>query len=98
MASGVSFHEEASAEFESAFEWYYLRSEFVASRFAEEVSNAITMISEAPKRWPIAARGTRKCLLQHFPFAIVYRELPSGIQILAVAHGLRRPGYWKKRL
>ena len=24
--------------------------------------------------------------------------LPSAIQILAVAHGHRRPGYWKTRL
>ena len=55
MASAVSFHEEADAELEIAFEWYYLRSEFVASRFAEELSKAIAMISEAPKRWPIAA-------------------------------------------
>jgi plasmid stabilization system protein ParE len=98
MASEVSFHEEASAEFEAAFEWYYLRSEFVASRFVEEMNTAIAAISNAPQRWPIAALGTRKYFLHHFPFAIVYREAASGIQILAVAHGRRKPGYWKKRL
>jgi plasmid stabilization system protein ParE len=98
MTREVRFHESASAEFEAAFEWYYQRSEFVASRFAEEVSRAIAMINDAPKRWPTANHGTRKFLLQRFPFAVFYRELPFGIQVLAVAHGRRRPGYWKRRL
>ncbi len=98
MASEVRFHEAAGAEFEAAFGWYYLRSEFVASKFAEEMSHAIAMISDAPKRWPTATRGTRKFLLQRFPFAVFYREIPSGVQVLAVAHGHRKPGYWKSRL
>jgi plasmid stabilization system protein ParE len=93
MASEVRFHEEASAEYEAAFEWYFLRSEFAASRFVEEVNRAIRQVSEAPKRWPTGIHSARRILLQHFPFAIFYREVPSGIQILAVAHGRRRPGY-----
>jgi hypothetical protein len=36
--------------------------------------------------------------MHRFPFAVVYRELPSVIQVLAVAHGHRRPGYWKTRI
>jgi len=98
MKGEVRFHEDAGAEYEAAFEWYFLRSEFVASRFVEEMSRAIAMISEAPKRWPMATYGTRKFLLQRFPFAVFYREIPSGIQVLAVAHGNRKPGYWKRRL
>jgi plasmid stabilization system protein ParE len=98
MASEVRFHEHASAEYEAAFEWYFLRSEFAAERFAEEVSRAVARISESPKRWPETSRNTRKYLLQQFPFAIVYREFPSGIEVLAVAHGHRKPGYWKNRL
>jgi plasmid stabilization system protein ParE len=98
MESEVSFHEDASAEYEAAFEWYYERSEFVASRFSEDMEHAIAMISNAPKRWPALTPGTRKFVLQRFPFAVLYRETPSGIQVLAVAHGHRKPGYWKKRL
>jgi toxin ParE1/3/4 len=97
MASEVRFHEEASAEYEAAFKWYFLRSEFAASRFVEEVNRAIRQVAEAPKRWPASVHGTRRILLQHFPFAIFYREVPSGIHILAVAHGRRTPGYWKSR-
>jgi plasmid stabilization system protein ParE len=82
MTSDVSFHEAASEEFEAALEWYYLHSEFVASRFEEEMSRAIAAISDAPKRWPTATHGVRKFVLQRFPFVIFYRQIPSGIQVL----------------
>jgi plasmid stabilization system protein ParE len=98
MAVEVSFHEAASLEFEAAFEWYFARSEFAATKFAEDVNRAITMISDSPKRWPAANQGTRKFLLQRFPFAIFYREIPQGVQLLAIAHGNRKSGYWKGRL
>jgi toxin ParE1/3/4 len=98
MKGEVRFHEDAVTEYEAAFEWYFLRSEFVASRFAEEINRGIAMISDAPKRWPIANHGTRKFLLQRFPFVLFYRVIPSGVQVLAVAHGHRKPGYWKSRI
>jgi toxin ParE1/3/4 len=94
----VEFHEEASLEYEAAFEWYFERSTSVASRFAAELNRAIGMMAEAPQRWPASTYDTRKFLLQRFPFAVVYREFPSMVQVLAIAHGHRRPGYWKERL
>ena len=94
----VEFHEEANAEFEAAFDWYFARSELAAWKFAEELGRAVHIITQAPQRWPDAIGGARKFVLQRFPFAVVYRELPSIIQILAIAHGRRRPGYWKDRL
>jgi toxin ParE1/3/4 len=56
------------------------------------------MIAEAPHRWPASLHGTRKFLLHRFPFAVYYRELPSAIQVVAVALGHGRPGYWKTRI
>jgi toxin ParE1/3/4 len=41
--------------------------------------------------------GTRKFLLRRFPYAVVYRITESAIQVIAVAHGRRRPSYWKSR-
>lgn len=94
----VLFHPQAAAECEAAFDWYFERSELAASKFAMELENALEIISEAPGRWPIYLSGSRKFVLQRFPFLVIYRELDPAIEILAVAHGRRRPGYWKKRL
>ena len=55
-------------------------------------------ILAAPQRWPAGPHGARKFLLHRFPYAVVYRELSSTLQVLAVAHGHPRPGYWKNRI
>jgi plasmid stabilization system protein ParE len=93
----LEFHEEAAAEYEAAIDWYFERSRVAASKFAAEVNKALDLISQAPHRWPTHAHGTRRFLLRHFPFAVVYRNTPSAVQIIAMAHGRRRPGYWKGR-
>ncbi len=92
-AKPVRFHEDADAEYEDAFDWYLARSPHAAAEFAAELSRAVELIAQAPRRWAPGLGGTRR-----FPFALVYRELPSVIQVLAVAHSHRRPGYWKTRL
>jgi toxin ParE1/3/4 len=94
----VEFHQDASLEYEAAFEWYFERSEQAALRFALELDHGVALIAEAPQRWPMGIQNTRRFLLQRFPFAVVYRQLPGVIQVLAVAHTRRRPGYWKKRI
>ena len=93
-----AIHPAAVEEAEAAARWYRQRSAQASAGFAEEVNSAIDKILEAPQRWPASLHGTRKFLLCRFPFAVIYRELPSTIQVLAVAHGHRRPGYWKDRL
>ena len=92
------FHQEATAEYDAAFDWYLERSPDAALRFDAEVDRALTQIVAAPQRWAAAAHSTRRFLLRHFPFTLIYREQASTIQIVAVAHTSRKPGYWKRRL
>ncbi len=35
---------------------------------------------------------------RRFPYILVYRLAEHRIEIIAVAHGRRRPGFWKRRL
>jgi hypothetical protein len=37
-------------------------------------------------------------MLSQYPYFVVFRELTREIQIIAIAHAKRRPGYWGKRL
>ncbi|HEY3975397.1 MAG TPA: type II toxin-antitoxin system RelE/ParE family toxin [Candidatus Sulfotelmatobacter sp.] len=95
----VEFHDEATAEYDAAFDWYLERSPDSALRFDAEVERALAEIVAAPRRWAMGPYSTRKFLLRRFPFILIYRERPSGsIQIVAVAHTSRKPGYWKGRL
>src|SRR5258707_13314858 len=82
----------------AAVSWYVERSERAPAAFIEEIDKAIQSILNAPKRWPIFESDFRRVPLFRFPSSIVYREKSNDlIQILAVAHGRRRPGYWRMR-
>ena len=92
------FHPEAWAEFETAESWYRQRSPDAGLRFLAAVYDALEEISRRPQTWPACSYGSRKLVLQRFPYAVIYRETESRIEILAISHGHRRPGYWRHRL
>jgi toxin ParE1/3/4 len=95
----ADFHEEAAAEYDAAFEWHLERSPDAALKFDVEVDRRLARIIEAPRRWAGGSYSTRRFLLRQFPFTLIYRERTSSdIQIVAVAHTSRKPGYWRERL
>ena len=94
----LELHEEAGAEYDAAFDWYLERSPDAALKFDAEVDRALAEIVQAPQRWASGPYHTRRFLLRKFPFVLIYRERTGGdIQIVAVAHTSRKPGYWKER-
>lgn len=94
----IDVHPEAIAEARAAAEWYREKSDSAANAFLAEIDYAVEKISQSPGTWPPYFRGTRRFVLQRFPFSLVYREAFESIQIVAVAHAKRRPGYWKNRM
>ena len=98
IALRIEIHPQALDEAAAALAWYQERSSQAPAAFVQEVDEAIQFVLEAPGRWPIFEEGCRRFPLRRFPYSIIYRERPGGIvQILAVAHGRRRPGYWHHR-
>jgi plasmid stabilization system protein ParE len=93
----VEFHPEAIAEAVAAANWYRERSPRAGEAFLFEIDHAVDRIAEAPEAWPPYLYGTHRFLLRRFPFSVVYRRISNTIQIIALAHGRRRPGYWKGR-
>lgn len=92
------FHPEAWAEFEDAESWYRAQSPDAGLRFLAAIYDALEEISASPHTWPIYLHGSRRFVLLRFPYAIIYREKEFRTEILAIAHGRRRPGYWRQRL
>ena len=93
----VSLHPEARAELIAARSWYYERSPLSSVAFSHAVDHAISRIRESPNSFPMADYGTRKLVLQRFPFNVFYRISEAEIVVVAVAHQKRRPGYWSNR-
>jgi len=91
-------HPEAWLEVEAADDWYLARSPDASIRFLTDVDGAFDSIARAPRRWPKYLYGTRRFVLHRFPFSIIYLDDPDVVNIVAVAHNKRKPGYWKERL
>ena len=90
----VWVHPEAIAEARTAREWYQARNAEAAEAFIAELDLAIEIIEETPHQWPPYLANTRRYLLRRFPFFVVFREANDRVQIVAVAHARRGPGYW----
>ena len=91
-------HPAALEEAEAATDWYAQRSPRAAERFLDEVDAALDQISRNPEQFTSYYFGTRRMVLRRFPFVVIFREAAVRVEIIAIAHGRRRPGYWHDRL
>jgi plasmid stabilization system protein ParE len=92
------FHPEAVLEFAEAVQFYKQRGPKLGQRLAKEIRATITRIVTAPERWRVLEQDVRRCLVRVFPYAVLYTIEDDYILIMAIAHGKRRPGYWRHRL
>jgi len=93
----ILFHPDAVDEAAAARQWYDDRSAKAATAFDAELDRGVASLRESPLRWPPDPQDVRRLLLKRFPIALVYRIKLDEIQVLAVAHLHRRPGYWQDR-
>lgn len=94
----VRVHPKAEKEADAAFDHYWEESHMAALRFDDELRDAYRKISFQPLICSPYLYGTRRAFLGHYPLSVIFRERLYDIQIIAVAHTKRRPGYWAKRL
>jgi plasmid stabilization system protein ParE len=93
----VRFHPLADEEFLSATDWYLAHSESAAAGFVREIEHAIQRVADAPERYPMTLSGRRRFVLMNYPFDLVYRVRRKEIEVIAIAHHSRTPGYWRSR-
>lgn len=62
-----------------------------------EVSACVRRVEEAPDRWPLYLHDIRRYIFPYLPFSFVDRFRDGEIVVVAVAHHMRRPGYWRVR-
>jgi hypothetical protein len=92
------FHPDADAEFDKAVEYYEQCQSGLGLEFAEEVYAAIARITEYPDAWTPLSKNTRRCLINRFPYGVIYQVKTNDLRIIAIANLQRRPGYWNERM
>ena len=94
----VEFHPEATAELDAAVGYYEQRVPGLGIDLRKDVELAAQKIQSAPLHWMPYSKRTRRFLIRHFSYLVIFLELADKILIVAVAHGKRRPGYWHHRI
>jgi plasmid stabilization system protein ParE len=69
-----------------------------ADGFLEELRRAVEAVAQNPNTWPRHGSRARRYVFPRFPFSLVYVLRSGDIEVTAVAHGKRRPGYRRSRL
>ncbi len=103
MTKCVRLDDEADHELGAAVVWYEQRLAGLGLDLLNEANDAKRRLSERPTAWALVAEVAsnlkiRRCPVHGFPYSLVFIELPDHIRVLAVMHGRRRPGYWRRRI
>ena len=98
MIEQVEYHPEAKSEMQESAIWYDDKAGGLGLEFLFEVRKAESLICRNPELWPIYEVGTRRYVMQRFPFAVIYLVSEQKLQIVSIAHCKRMPGYWKNRI
>lgn len=91
------WHEEAKAEADAAAAFYHHQQPGLAQRFLDSLEDALRRIQRHPQVYRQVEGEIRKCRVPHFPYGVIYRPRSENIEIIAVMHVRRSPGYWKTR-
>jgi len=93
---------EAEEEIRAAILWNENEREGLGRELWDELQQTVALISEYPEIGSAVHRAkvrgvARRVPLRRFPYFVVYRERADYIEVVALAHTSRRPGYWKSR-
>jgi hypothetical protein len=90
------FHPEAEVELNEAVEYYDGCQDGLGLEFAREVYATIENICQFPLAWTPLSQSTRRCLLNRFPYGVVY-QFKGRIIVIAIMQLNRKPDYWRQR-
>jgi len=96
QAKPLELHPGAEEDCLNTLTWYRDRNSTAAEKFD-------AAFGERSKQWKMRLSVgqfislTFADTLHQFPFSLIYRVESARTFVLALAHGRRRPGYWKDR-
>jgi len=91
------FHPEAQRELVESVKYYETQKSGLGRRFLDTVIEAIHRIRTHPLLFRQIDESIRQCRIPRFPYGLIYRIRNNNIEIIAIMHLHRKPGYWKER-
>jgi plasmid stabilization system protein ParE len=88
----------AKQELAAAKRYYERQQPGLGERFKGAADSAGRRIALHPLAWAIERDPIRRCLLDGFPYKLLYAVRDHEIVVMAVAHQHRLPDYWLDRV
>ena len=90
---------EAEEELAEAATWYEAKRVGLGVELVAAIDRALDEIVDAPLSCALwrSDRPYRRKVLERFPYAIFFRVDGAVIEVMAIAHAKRGPGYWLHR-
>ena len=86
----------ASEEIAEIVEYYESNQVGLGAEFQSVLKRAFLAIRRTPDAFAFdGVSETRKYTMKRFPYAIYYLHEETCIEVLAVGHQRRKPGYWR---
>ena len=94
----AAFLTPTNQEFLAAIDFYEAQAPGLGEDFILDVEASLKLITDFPNLGSRGPAGTRRIHLHRFPYSLVYRSKRDVLQVIAVEHQRRRPGFWMDRL
>lgn len=99
MSHALRILPEAEAEILRAANWYESRRTGLGVDFIAAIDHALTRIAKHPAASPYWRQGYpyRRHVIRRFPYVVFFTSSGKAVEVTAVAHVKRKPGYWMSR-
>jgi hypothetical protein len=92
----------AIREIADAAKWFNSQRTGLGDEFSAAIDDVLTQVEENPTRFANSEFATadielRFALVRRFKNVIHFSIEADEVQIVSIAHGARRPGYWRRR-
>ena len=99
MSRELILFPEAEEEASEAAAWYEREQVGLGLEFLAELDRVFERIVVGPRQFAAweSSRRFRRAVVSRFPYVIFFTERDNAVEVVAVAPGRRRPGYWRHR-
>ncbi len=92
------FLEAAQSELDDAIDYYDEKRLGLGGELAEEVQQALERIKHYPEAWSPLSPRVRRCLVNRFPYSIIYELGGELLTIVAIQNHHQKPERWRSRI
>ena len=87
----------AEVELAEVAVYYESHAENMGAIFLRRFDETVAILREHPRAAPVLHGSMRRKIIAKFPYALLYRDEPDEIVVVAVMHMRRKPDYWAGR-